>query len=128
MPLRIVSGTVGLFFLLQGGNWILAPASAAEALGMPLLEGVGRSTQIGDIGGFFIALGTMILLGASGSNGQWLRGGALMLGGVAVIRTLAALLHDAEFTALFIGVEVVCAGLLLAIASRFDRANPPTEG
>ena len=75
MPLRVVAGILGIFFLLQGVNWILSPASAAEALGMPLLEGVGRSTQIGDAGGFFVALAAMILLGAYGSNGQWLRGG-----------------------------------------------------
>ena len=127
MPLRVVSGIMGLFFLMQGVHWILAPAAAAEALGMPLLDGVGRSTQIGDIGGYFIALGTMILLGAHGSNGQWLRGGALMLGGVAVIRSLAALLHDAAFTATFIGVEVVCAVVLLVIALRFDGASQQTK-
>lgn len=125
MPFRVVSGVLGGVFLLQGVNWILSPAVAAEALGMALLEGVGRSTQIGDIGGFFVSLGSMILLGAYASNGQWLRAGALMLGAVAVIRSIAALVHEAPFTGVFIGVEVVCAALLLFIASRFDRASTP---
>ena len=126
MPLRVASGLIGVFFLLQGINWILVPASAAEALGMPLLEGVARSTQIGDIGGFFVALASMILLGAHGSNGQWLRGGALLLGAAAALRTLAWLAHGASYAAVFIGVEVLCTVVLLFIASRFDRAGDAT--
>jgi len=126
MPLRVVSGIIGVFFLIQGINWILFPASAAEALGMPLLEGVARSTQIGDTGGFFMALAVMILLGAHGSNGQWLRGGALLLGAAAVLRSLAWLAHGASFAAGFIGVEVVCTVLLLFAASRFERTGETT--
>jgi hypothetical protein len=122
MPLRVVSGMIGLFFLLQGINWILAPTAAAEALGMPLLDGVARSTQIGDIGGFFVALAAMILLGAHGSNGQWLRGAALLLGTAAVLRSFAWLAHGAAFAAVFIGVEVVCTVVLLFAASGFDSA------
>ena len=125
MPFRVLSGILGVFFFLQGINWILSPAAAAEGLGMVLLEGVARSTQIGDIGGFFVALGSMILLGAYASNGQWLRGAALMLGAVALLRSIAALVHDAAFTGVFIGVEVFCAGLLLFVATRFDQASSP---
>lgn len=123
MPLRVVSGVIGVFFLLQGINWILVPASAAEALGMPLLDGVARSSQIGDIGGFFVALAAMILLGAHGSNGQWLRGGALLLGAAAALRSLAWLAHGAPFASAFIGVEVVCTAVLLFVASRFENAG-----
>jgi hypothetical protein len=128
MPLRVVAGILGIFFLLQGVNWILSPASAAEALGMPLLEGVGRSTQIGDAGGFFVALAAMILLGAYGSNGQWLRGGAMMLGTAAILRTLAWLVHGADFTPTFIGIEVVCTATLLFVASRFDGTREASVG
>jgi hypothetical protein len=122
MALRIVLGIVGLFFVVQAGQWIVAPAAAAEGLGMPLLDGVGRSTQIGDIGAFFLSLGILTLLGAYRSSPHWLRAAALLIGAVAVLRTLAWLLHGAPFTAVFIAVEVVVAGLLLFAAHRFETA------
>ena len=36
--LRIVAGLFGAFFLISGLQWIIAPASIAEQLGMPLLR------------------------------------------------------------------------------------------
>lgn len=123
MTHRIVAGCIGLLFGLQAVHWLLRPAAAAEALGMPLLDGVGRSTQIGDIGAFFLALGVMCGLGAWRSNPTWLRGAALLLGGAAVMRTLAWALQGAAFTAPFIGVEVVSAALLLFVATRIEAAG-----
>ena len=66
--LRIVAGLFGAFFLINGLQWIIAPASIAEQLGMPLLEGVGLSAQIGDMGSFFITVGAMTLIGALTHN------------------------------------------------------------
>jgi len=123
MPYRVVSGVIGLFFFLQGLSWIIDPGAAAEALGMPLLEGIARSTQVGDFGAFFVSLGAMCLLGAIRSNAQWLQGGAMMLGSAAVIRTLAALVHGAEFATLFISIEVVMVGILLFVATRIESAK-----
>jgi len=81
MALRLAAGIIGAFFLIQGINWITRPAAAAEALGMPLLDGLARSTQIGDMASFFVALGTMSLLGAARMNPLWLHAAALLLGG-----------------------------------------------
>lgn len=122
MALRIVLGIVGLLFVVQAAQWIVAPGAAAEGLGMPLLDGVGRSTQIGDIGALFVALGVLTLMGAYRSSPQWLRAAAVLIGAAAVLRTLAWLLHGAPFTAAFVGVEVVVAGLLLFAAQRFETA------
>ena len=47
--LRIVAGPYWIFFFLNGLQWIISPANVAASLGMPLLEGVGLSTQIGDL-------------------------------------------------------------------------------
>jgi len=123
MALRLAAGIIGAFFLIQGINWITRPAAAAEALGMPLLDGLARSTQIGDMASFFVALGTMSLLGAARMNPLWLHAAALLLGGAAVMRTLAWLFHDAAFAGIFIGVEVVSAGALVLVASRFGKTN-----
>jgi hypothetical protein len=120
---RVVTGIIGAFFLLQGVNWLVNPAAAAEALGMPLLEGMARSTQMGDIGAFFIALGVMSLLGAYRSNAQWLHAAALLIGTTAVMRTLAWALQGAAFATMPIAVEVVCTAVLLFAASRFAAAG-----
>ena len=122
-PLRVVVGIVGVFFLLQGLGWLFAPANAAEGLGMPLLDGVARSTQIGDFAAFFVGLGTMILLGAVRQERTWLFAGAMLLGGAAIGRTLAALVHDAAFTTQFIAIEAVIAALLLFVATRRSVAD-----
>ena len=123
MALRLAAGIIGAFYLIQGINWITRPAAAAEALGMPLLDGIARSTQVGDMASFFVALGTMSLLGAARMNPLWLHAAALLLGGAAVMRTLAWLFHDAAFAGVFIGVEVVSAGALVLVASRFGKTN-----
>ena len=123
MALRVVAGIIGVFFLIQGINWVVIPAAAAKALGMPLLDGLGRSSQVGDMASFFLAIGTMSLLGAARSNAQWLRGAAMLLGAAAIVRTLAWLLHDAAFASIFIGVEIVFAAALLFVASRFSAAS-----
>ena len=54
--IRIVAALPGVLFAIQGLNWIIDPSAAAEGLGMPLLEGIGRSTQIGDLAAFFFAM------------------------------------------------------------------------
>ena len=46
--MKILIPVLGAGFLLQGLVWIAAPRMAATNLGMPLLDGLGRSTQIGD--------------------------------------------------------------------------------
>ena len=38
---------------------------------MPLLEGEGLSTQIGDFASFFFVVGIFILLGAYSKNNHW---------------------------------------------------------
>ena len=54
---RIITILVGGLFLMQAVNWILDPQSAANGLEMELLEGAGRSTQVGDMTAFFFGLG-----------------------------------------------------------------------
>ncbi len=117
MVFRVLAGLVGLLFFVQGMGWLLSPAQAAEGLGMPLLDGVGRSTQIGDIGAFFFGLGAMGLIGAWTRNPTWLLAGALLLGGAAVMRTVSVA-HGAPFTPQFVGPEVVMGGLLVLCAVR----------
>ena len=86
---------------------------------MPLLDGIGRSTQIGDMGAFFLGCSAMILLGAATRRPHWLQAAAMLVGGAAIVRTLAWAFHDAAFATQFIAVELVVTGVLLFGAHRF---------
>jgi hypothetical protein len=79
----------------MGLRWATDPGGAAAGLGMTLLDGVGRSSQIGDGGGLFLSMGVMILIGLVTSNRTWFFAPALVLGLIAVLRVLASLVHDA---------------------------------
>ena len=112
---RIVAGLIGILFFLNGLQWIISPANVAESLGMPLLEGVGLSTQIGDIGSFFITVGAMTLIGAITTSRHWFYAPSMLLLVAALYRTLSTLIYGAPFVMSVIIVEVVV-GLFLILA------------
>jgi hypothetical protein len=116
--LRIISGLFGLLFGINFLNWLLAPAGAAAMLGMPLLEGVGRNTQIGDFTAFFFTLTVLIGLGVWRRQAQPQFGACLLLGSAAIFRQSAALLHDATLAPVSVAVEVAATIVLLAHALR----------
>jgi hypothetical protein len=122
MVLRASIVLLGVLFVLQGLLWIVDPARAAAGLGMPLLDGLARSTQIGDLGAFFLTAGGVILVGSRAGRSRLLRVPAALIGGAALLRTLAYLLHGAELASTFIAVEVAASALLL-VASRRLAAN-----
>jgi hypothetical protein len=121
---KIITQLLALLFLVQGLNWILDPASAAQGLGMPLLDGIGRSTQIGDFAAFFFATGTMIAMGTYPGQTQWLYGGAMLLGFAAVMRTVAALFHGADFAVFPISIEVASAVFLFLAVRKLTVVRP----
>ena len=120
--LRVIATLPGLLFLSMGIRWIVAPEAVAKELGMPLLDGMARSTQIGDLASFFVALGCMILLGVFTLQRTWFYAAAMLLGGAAVFRTLAWMMHDAALATESIAVEVVVTAILLTAAVRLTRA------
>ena len=113
--LRIVAGLVGILFFLNGLQWIISPANVAASLGMPLLDGVGLSTQIGDLGSFFITVGAMTLIGAITTTRHWFYAPSMLLLVAALYRTLSTILYGAPFVMSAILVEVVV-GLFLIFA------------
>jgi len=119
--LRLAIVVLGAFFTLQGIAWLVDPARVAAGLGMPLLDGLARSTQVGDLASFFLVAGVTMLLGSRDGRSQLLYVPAALIGGAAVTRTLAWLWQGADFAALFITVEVVVAATLLMGARRLDE-------
>ena len=113
--LRVIAGLVGILFFLNGLQWIISPANVAASLGMPLLDGVGLSTQIGDLGSFFITVGAMTLIGAITTTRHWFYAPSMLLLVAALYRTLSTILYGAPFVMSAILVEVVV-GLFLIFA------------
>ena len=93
----------------------------ASELGMTLMDGVGRSSQIGDVGGLFISGGLMMLYALVSGNRVWFYAPALVMAIVAVLRVLSWLVQDAALAPDMIAVEVVVTALLLFAAPRLSR-------
>lgn len=51
--LRLLSVAASIPIFGNGVMFMFDPETATRQLGMPLLEGISRSTQIGDFGSFF---------------------------------------------------------------------------
>lgn len=120
-PLRIAIVVLGAFFTLQGIAWLVDPARVAAGLGMPLLDGLARSTQIGDLSSFFLVAGATMLLGARPGRSGLLYVPAALVGGAAITRTLAWMFQGADFAFLFIAVEIAVGVTLLQGARRLDE-------
>ena len=91
--LRVVTVLPGILFVVIGVGWVVDPASAATGVGMPLLEGIGRSTQIGDLGSFFLTMGLLILVGVTTLERAWFYPPMMLLGLAAMFRLVTALLY-----------------------------------
>ena len=116
--LRIVTMVMGAGFTLQGVGWLVAPGRAAATLGMPVLDGLARSTQFGDFAAFFLTLGVSILAGVGPGRARLLYFPAGLLGSAAFGRIVAWAVHGAAFATAFILVEIVASVVLIGAARR----------
>ncbi len=121
--LRVLVALPAILFVVMGVRWAVDPAGAAASLQMTLMEGAGLSSQIGDVGSFFLALGIMMLLGLVTARGSWFQAAALLLALAAVFRVLAWLVHGAAFTPDKIIVEVVLTAVLLLASARLAEGR-----
>ncbi len=113
---RTASALLGGLFTLQGIGWLVIPERAAASLGMPMLDGLARSTQIGDFAAFFLTLGLTILAAVALERARLLYFPAALLGSAAVSRSIAWAAHGAAFATAFILVEIAASLFLLAAA------------
>ena len=121
--LRIMTALSGLGLLLVGIIWWLQPATAAEMLGASLLDGTGRSTQIGDSGAFFVGAGGLLALGAIRNQAALLISGGLLVGLVIPGRVLSATTHGGAWTPDEIAGECIILVLALLTAAAIRRHN-----
>ena len=121
--LRILTTLSGLGLLLVGIIWWLQPATAAEILGASLLDGTGRSTQIGDSGAFFIGAGGLLALGAIRNHAALVISGGLLVGLVIPGRVLSVTTHGGAWTPDEITGEFIVSIVALLTAAAVRRHN-----
>jgi hypothetical protein len=121
--LKVLVALIAVLMTLNGINWIVDPAAAAAGLGMPLLDGVGRSSQIGDMTAFFLTLSSCLFIALISGNRVWFYPPIMLVGIAAVVRTFSWLMHDAAFAVDMIAVEVILAGLFLFASRKLADAQ-----
>ncbi len=109
-----------ILFIVMGVRWLVAPAGIAPEFGLVLGEGLGLSSQVGDMSGYFLTLGICMLTGLVSGNRVWYYPPAILLFLTAIGRVIAWLFHDAAL-APQIAVEVVVTVILLFASQRLAR-------
>tara|TARA_B110000008_G_scaffold78436_1_gene80017 strand:+ start:145 stop:543 length:399 start_codon:yes stop_codon:yes gene_type:complete len=120
---KIIAVIPGLPLLMNAILFVADPAKVTADLGMPLLDGLGRSTQLADLGALFLFGAMLIFYGVWKSEGLYLRLGALLLGLIAVLRVVAWVINGAELATVLIISEVVLVIWLLVAAVYLDKVK-----
>ena len=123
MIARILSGLIGALMLWNCLWWVLDPATSAKELGMPLLEGLGGNSQIGDFTAFFFTAGLFACIGAYRAEHTWLYTTISLLGSAAVFRSYAVIVHGSEPLMEAIGFEVVMSATLIVCVFLMKRSQ-----
>lgn len=110
--LKVVVALTAVFFASIGLRWLVAPEGVATAFGMTLMEGVGLSSQIGDLGAYFLAPAIFILLALNTGRRTWYYPPIILLGLTAIMRTMAWIFHGASLAVDMIAVEVIVCAIL----------------
>ena len=110
-----------ILFVVTGIRWLVAPAGVAPGFGLTLEEGLGLSTQVGDMAGFFLTLGSCMLIAIVSERRSWFYPPMMLLAITALGRILAWLLHDATLAGSQIMVELVVAFILLVASRRLPQ-------
>lgn len=113
---KIFVALPAVLFVVMGLRWLVDPSGTAVEFGFMLADGLGRSSQVGDLSAFFLTLGVCILMGLVSGRRLWYYPPAMLLLFATLGRVLSWLVHDAAFAGSMIAVEVMVAALLLAAA------------
>jgi hypothetical protein len=120
---KIMTTLLGVMLLGIGVRWLVDPAGAAPLVGMELLGGVAGSSQVGDLGSFFLVAGAFALLGLITRNATLLYTPAALVGVAAVYRTVASMAHDVAFAPDLIVLEVVMCVIFLLAGKRLAATS-----
>lgn len=115
--LKILVLLPAILFMVTGLRWLVAPAGVAPTFGLTLDQGVGLSSQVGDMSAFFLTLASCMLIALISGRRSWYYPAIMLLSITATGRTLAWLVHDATLALDLIAPEVIVS-IILLVASR----------
>jgi uncharacterized membrane protein len=121
---KILSALVflpAILFLVTGLRWLVDPAGIAPAFGLVLGDGLGLSSQVGDMSSFFLTIGILMLVALVTGRRVWYYPPAMLLLLTAIGRLIAWLVHDAALAPQQIGVEIVVTVILLVASRRLAQ-------
>ena len=121
--LKILILLPAILFLIIGLRWLVDPAGVAPSFGLTLGEGLGLSSQVGDMAGFFLTTSICMLIALVGGHRIWFYPPVMLLSITAAGRVVAWLVHDASLATEQIAVEVVVSVLLLVASRRLPASS-----
>jgi len=121
--LKILVLLPAILFLVTGLRWLVAPAGVAPMFGLTLDQGVGLSSQVGDMSAFFLTLASCMLIALISGRRSWYYPAIMLLSITAVGRVLAWLVHDATFALDLIAPEVIVSIILLVASRRLPEES-----
>ena len=121
--LSIVVALTAVLFASIGLRWLVAPEGVATEFGMTLMQGVGLSSQIGDLGAFFLSLSIFILLALTSGRRVWYYPAIILVGLTAIMRVMAWLFHGASLATDMIAVEVIVCVILYVGSLRLAKED-----
>ncbi len=116
---RALIGLMILLFLVMGAGFYLDPVRAAARIGLEAMNLTGMNAIHGDLGGLFVGLALLLVLGLLRPASVWLLAVAAMLATIALGRLLGFALtgSSSDDALLALAVEVICV-LILVLGSR----------
>ena len=112
-----LSGILGVVLAIIALRWILFPEDSANSLGMVLLDGAGRNTQIRDFTALFASTSIFCFLSITTRQYQWIFSSGIVFSLIALISVLASQLHDAPLNYSSLIAEIIFA--IMAFTSAF---------
>jgi hypothetical protein len=112
-----LSGILGVVLAIIALRWILSPEDSANSLGMVLLDGAGRNTQIRDFTALFASTSIFCFLSIVTRQYQWIFSSGIVFSLIALINVLASQLHDAPLNYSSLIAEIIFA--VMAFTSAF---------
>ena len=112
-----LSGILGVVLAIIALRWILSPEDSANSLGMVLLDGAGRNTQIRDFTALFASTSIFCFISITTRQYQWIFSSGIVFLLIALISVLASQLHDAPLTYSYLIAEIIFA--VMAFTSAF---------
>lgn len=121
--LKLLVALPAVLFLVTGLRWLLAPAGVAPQFGLTLEEGVGLSSQVGDMSAFFMLLGVCMLTALVSGRRTWYYPPIILLSLTALARIVAWLFHDAALAVDLIAPEIIVSVILLVASRRLPERD-----